>query len=439
MKRAIALCGGGTKGAYELGAWKALRELGIPYQIVTGTSIGAINGALMAAGDFEQACELWDTIEMENVMADGLNLTTTIEGMYNQREAIRPFLKKYVKNKGADISPFIEFIDRTVDEERVRASGRDYGLVTVQVTPIKPLELTLNEIPQGKLKDFIMASASVFPVFPMQKIDGVTYLDGCYYDNLPVDLALKMGAEEVIAVDLHTSPSHPNYVNKPYVTYITPSRPLGTILNFDRKVLDDNVRLGYYDTMKAFGRMAGKSCCFYTEELGDWNKAIWNYSARVAAAEACLTEGTFKRFVKPGSGRHLCGAIEEHIGRKTGCYTREDYFLGGAEICGEIFQIPEENPWGLKAFIREIQGKIKEPEFYTDRDSFGKKPGNERISDRNVAKSRADRSFLTGCIYYGYKQRMPGLEEQLNLLMFHPGELAAALFLLAVEETDNPV
>ena len=238
MKRAIALCGGGTKGAYELGAWKALRELGISYQIVTGTSIGAINGALMAAGDFEQACELWDTIEMENVMADGLNLTTTIEGMYNQREAIRPFLKKYVKNKGADISPFIEFIDRTVDEERVRASGRDYGLVTVQVTPIKPLELTLNEIPQGKLKDFIMASASVFPVFPMQKIDGVTYLDGCYYDNLPVDLALKMGAEEVIAVDLHTSPSHPNYVNKPYVTYITPSRSLGTILNFDRKVLE---------------------------------------------------------------------------------------------------------------------------------------------------------------------------------------------------------
>ena len=35
MKRAIALCGGGTKGAYELGAWKALRELGISYQIVT--------------------------------------------------------------------------------------------------------------------------------------------------------------------------------------------------------------------------------------------------------------------------------------------------------------------------------------------------------------------------------------------------------------------
>ncbi len=112
MKRAIALCGGGTKGAYELGVWRALRELGIEYHIVTGTSIGAINGALMASGDYDKARELWRTIRLEDVMTEGLNLTTTIEGMYNQRESIRPFLKKYVKNKGADISPFIEFIDR---------------------------------------------------------------------------------------------------------------------------------------------------------------------------------------------------------------------------------------------------------------------------------------------------------------------------------------
>lgn len=65
MKRGIALSGGGTKGSYELGVWKALRELGIEYQIVTGTSIGSINGALMTTGDFERAEELWNTITME--------------------------------------------------------------------------------------------------------------------------------------------------------------------------------------------------------------------------------------------------------------------------------------------------------------------------------------------------------------------------------------
>lgn len=45
MKQAIALAGGGTKGAYQVGAWKAMRELGIPFDIVTGTSIGSVTAA----------------------------------------------------------------------------------------------------------------------------------------------------------------------------------------------------------------------------------------------------------------------------------------------------------------------------------------------------------------------------------------------------------
>lgn len=313
MKRAIALCGGGTKGAYELGAWRALRELGMEYHIVAGTSIGAINGALMASGDYGTAGELWRTIRMEDVMAEGLSLSATIEGMYNQREAIRPFLKKYVKNKGADISPFVEFIGRMVDEDKVRASQTDYGLVTVKISSMKALELTKREIPQGKLKDFIMASASVFPIFPMHKIDGETYLDGCYYDNLPIDLALKMGADEVVAIDLHTSPSHPAYVGKPYVVYISPSRPLGTILDFDRQAIDGNIELGYWDTMKAFGRMAGKRYVFSRKGLASYGAAMQRYVAMVARAEAYLTEGVFNRLVKPGGRKHLCGHIEEQI------------------------------------------------------------------------------------------------------------------------------
>ena len=150
---------------------------------MTGTSIGSINGALMATRDYRLASELWDTIEMEHVMADGVNLTTTIEGMYNQRDAIKPFLKKYVKNKGADISPFLDFIDRLIDEDRVRASDIDFGLVTVRFSTLTALELSKEEIPHGRLKDYIMASSSIFPIFPMHRIEGELYLDGCYYDN----------------------------------------------------------------------------------------------------------------------------------------------------------------------------------------------------------------------------------------------------------------
>lgn len=433
MRRAIALCGGGTKGAYELGVWQALKELNIDYQIVTGTSIGSIVGALMVTRDYDMACELWNTIRMEDVMKDGMNLTTTIEGMYNQRELIRPFLKKYVKNKGADISPFIEFIDRMIDEDKVRESDIDFGLVTVQVSSLKALELTKEEIPVGKLKDFIMASSSIFPVFPMHKIDKEIYLDGCYYDNLPIDLALKMGADEVIAVDLHTNPSHPNYVNKPYIVYIKPSRSLGTMLNFERQILDDNIRLGYYDAMKTFGCMMGNKYQFWREDYIEYEDAIQDFVSKVARTESYLTEGTFSHFVKPGDSKRLCGNIEDHIRKTENFYTREDYFTGAAEICGEIFDIPAKEIWELKAFIKELLEKLEGKEAYPDIDVFDGKPGMEITSRLAELKLRKSSDYITGCIYYGYKAGKIDLTEQLGLLTFLPYELAAALFLLAVD------
>ena len=55
MKRALVLSGGGSRGAYECGAWQALRELNVRLDGVYGTSIGALNAALVAQGDLEAA------------------------------------------------------------------------------------------------------------------------------------------------------------------------------------------------------------------------------------------------------------------------------------------------------------------------------------------------------------------------------------------------
>ena len=74
VKRAIVLCGGGSLGAYEMGVWRALKELDINFDIVTGTSIGALNGAMMAMNDYEGALKLWNSISVDNVMQDGINI-----------------------------------------------------------------------------------------------------------------------------------------------------------------------------------------------------------------------------------------------------------------------------------------------------------------------------------------------------------------------------
>ena len=65
---AIALEGGGARGAWQVGAWRALEEAGVRYNAVSGTSVGAINGALMAMRDLHQAEQIWKDIRFSQII-----------------------------------------------------------------------------------------------------------------------------------------------------------------------------------------------------------------------------------------------------------------------------------------------------------------------------------------------------------------------------------
>ena len=70
MKMGLVLSGGGGKGAYELGVWKALVEMKLDkyIEVISGTSIGAFNAALFAQGDMDNAQALWDEVTMEKLV-----------------------------------------------------------------------------------------------------------------------------------------------------------------------------------------------------------------------------------------------------------------------------------------------------------------------------------------------------------------------------------
>ncbi|MFQ8582593.1 MAG: patatin-like phospholipase family protein [Holdemania massiliensis] len=74
MKTAWVLCGGGSRGAYEIGVWQTFRAAGMMPDIVTGTSIGALNGALIVQQDYEAALDLWENLRIDDVMKDGIDL-----------------------------------------------------------------------------------------------------------------------------------------------------------------------------------------------------------------------------------------------------------------------------------------------------------------------------------------------------------------------------
>lgn len=248
-QKALVLAGGGARGSYQVGVWRALMELDWHPQIITGTSVGSLNGAMFALDLYETARDMWTSIRSQDVMElpeETRNLTE-----------LHQFLRDVVRAGGMDVTPLEEIVERVLDEDALRASPIRFGLVTVEKRGLKPRELPLEEIPKGKVKDYLLASAACFPALRAKQIDGVQFLDGGYRDNMPTALAQKMGAEELVCVDLEgVGITLPNRTGLP-TTMVRSYWELGDILHFDPDTARRNIELGYYDTLRAFGRLRG--------------------------------------------------------------------------------------------------------------------------------------------------------------------------------------
>ena len=131
MKYGLVLSGGGSKGAYESGCMKALQELGYHFDIVTGTSIGALNGLLVAQEDYQKLYELWDTLSLEKVLKHPIQFDFSIENLMNNSSNIGPFLKSYLDKKGADIEPLVQLIKGLYNGKKAKSSPIKYGLCSV--------------------------------------------------------------------------------------------------------------------------------------------------------------------------------------------------------------------------------------------------------------------------------------------------------------------
>ena len=269
MKKAIVFAGGGSKGAYQIGVWKALNELGEQFDIATGTSIGAVNAAFYVQHDFAAAEQMWQNLDASGVMVNGLNFEKSFESIFAQREQLVSFIKTYVSKKGADVTPFLEGLKRYFDADAFFGSDIDYGLMTVKYPSFDPHEVTKAQMAENRENawEWIAASAAAFPVFPAFEIDGQEYVDGGYFDNVPVATALKLGAQRVTVIDLKTDRVHMGYIRHPWVRYIKPSKDLGTFLNFEKDALAFSMKLGYNDCMKEYGKYYGVNYTFEADDI----------------------------------------------------------------------------------------------------------------------------------------------------------------------------
>ena len=404
--KALVLGGGGAKGSYEVGVWKALNKLNMKFDIVTGVSIGSINGAFYVANEYKKCLKMWRTITTNDLFDVAIGSKLSKEDLQS--------LVKQMSTGGISFANAEKFLKKNINEEKVRKSKINYGLVTVSLTNKKPRFLTKEQIPYGKLVDYICASSICYPFVHTQDINDESFIDGGFYDGIPINLAIDMGATEIVAVDLsvlaiNKKPKDKNV--KVDVIKMKDKTPL--TLTFTKEYADKNIKYGYNDTMKHFNKLDGNIYTFKKNDLdksyNELNKyfieilksTILNEPKNKIVNELFSIAKINKLFVKIKYNHDFKEEVEEAL-----------------EHLGILFDIPTEKIYSIKKYNRMLVKKVKELDYIKI---------NKNLKDK----------FLIGYMYNKYmknENKEEIIKEMYNLSLIFPREYLCTVYLIAISK-----
>ena len=188
-KYGLVLGGGGAKGAYEMGAIKALSEMGILDNLsaVAGTSIGAVNMVLLASRNIERAETVWKNINADDFIEfDGneFDITRDGDGLLS-REGLKRLLKEngdYEKIKNSEIPQYITVSNKLPEGklcvEYIKLNGKDVDII----------------------ESYIMASSAIPIVYDAVSVENGFYCDGGLCDNNPIKPIYDEGIRDIIVI-----------------------------------------------------------------------------------------------------------------------------------------------------------------------------------------------------------------------------------------------
>lgn len=409
--KALVFAGGGAKGAYQMGAWKALRKLKMDFDIVTGTSIGALNGALYVQDSYYRGMRLWLTTDFYKLFGSDL------EEMRDLKKAIKLYSNNVINKSGIDTENFEKFVKRWINIDRFYKSKVEYGLVTYNLSDRKPHFATKKKTKKEKMCDYIIASASCFPAFELKEIDGDKFIDGGYYDNLPINLAIEMGADEVVAIELDSLGIRRLVKDKSKrITIIKPTSDLGSFLVFDKKQIKRNMRLGYNDTLKAFGHLDGEK---YTFKKNDLEKNYKKYSEDFAY--------TAKRMIGINSKRTInqLTSITFYKRLIKNSFYDIKTMNKAIELLGEVFEVPTYKVYDINMFNHILKMKFlnyDETSEILNLKQIKKLNFDKIINRKNIVKS----------IYKFMLEPIEYHKEISDLSVLFPDEFIGALYLYTI-------
>lgn len=291
----LVLGGGGARGSYQIGVWRALEELGISYDMISGTSVGALNGALLVQGKRDIAEQMWSNVDTTQILDVALQREDRTFTANQLIEDTQLLTKTALANNGVSTLPLLEMICRMMDSDLMFKEDYPFFVVTTDAMTLTETVVPLSDMTAETLPQWLLASSSFYPMMAACQIDNRYYIDGGYRNNIPKDVLLKEGATELIVVNVK-GPGMTKFTKIPKnvaETGIVSQWGLGNVLLFDGSRASWNMSLGYLETLKAFHQAEGQ---WYTFPKTDFKKNIRHLSQ--AFIQFCKEQVVFTEWLE---------------------------------------------------------------------------------------------------------------------------------------------
>lgn len=361
----LVLEGGGAKGAYQIGAWKALKEVGIKIKGISGVSVGALNGAMVCMDDLDNAVRLWENISYSRIMDVEDDLMEKLMKGKLSGESFGKLLKdslRFIIEGGVDVTPLKTLIEESVCESTLRDSSQNLYITTYSVSEHKLLDVDVKDVPEGLISDMLLASA-YFLAFKNQKLHGKKYMDGGGWDNVPLGSLIERGYKDIIVLRIYgigveKKIEIPGDVN---IYNVAPRQSLGKTLEFDRVKSRKNIKLGYYDCMRLLYGLEGRH--YYLDVSG--NESYYFY--KLLKHLECPAErvGDVQNHLNPEKVslyRTILEVILPNIASELKLkpdWTYKDLYLGILERAARALRVQRFNIYTEEELLKEVFKKAE--------------------------------------------------------------------------------
>lgn len=260
MKIGLVLSGGGGKGAYELGVWKALKELGLDkyIDVFAGASIGAFNAVLFAQDDISAAEALWDEVTMDKLvpiskfqlLKRGIELAI---GAHHLNLAKKYMVQK-LEEGGVPKDGAREIIEDYLNIGKVKERGKICYAACTELPDFTAKYFRINDYDDITAKEMIVASASLPMIYDCTEVLGGKYIDGGVADNTPIQPVYGENCDIIIVVLLSKEERvdktlYPNTKILELIPRNLNESTLKGTLNLDMAAKRMRIKEGYNDTI----------------------------------------------------------------------------------------------------------------------------------------------------------------------------------------------